>query len=589
MTIDVADFFPMPSMRPPQRRALEFIYESWQSGKKTVLLDLPTGVGKSPIAIAAANMSMAIAPQESEAIDYNPGTYIVTTQKILQDQYIRDFPGLVANVKAKSNYHCLAHDEYSCHDGYRMAKMAKELYKSLDIDTDDATQSDAWRNIDAIIQYIGNGPLKDFLLEVQARNDNIIPCGDVCQCPYAKAFREWRMSSCSLTNAAFFFNASRMRNLVKPRHLLIIDEAHLLEDELVRHLELMIDRKWIKDMGIGISVPDFIDVLDMVNWLSKTLMPKLKELSGTMSESLLLDTKMKRQAARAETLERKTGDVITMILGKSNEESTEDIVERTKMWILDNDAKGNPTIRPLGLAPFGPAMATSMGFRQIFMSGTILDPSEFCESLGLDESAVAYYGEPSPFPEDNRPIVFMGCGSMAMRSITETKPKVISTIRDLLTTHDGEKGIVHAGTYVIASDIRKFIASERLIFHDDAAGRESLLENHANSQQATVIVSPSMTVGVDLKDDLARWCVICKVPWPFLGDKRVDMLRKLRPSWYAWKTIQALMQACGRVVRSENDCAVVYILDSDFERLYEKSKHIFPKWWRDTLLYDAGR
>jgi Rad3-related DNA helicase len=60
-----------------------------------------------------------------------------------------------------------------------------------------------------------------------------------------------------------------------------------------------------------------------------------------------------------------------------------------------------------------------------------------------------------------------------------------------------------------------------------AEGRQAALEEHLMRPEPTVLLTPSMTEGLDLVDDLARWQVICKLPYPYLGDPQVAARRVL--------------------------------------------------------------
>ena len=97
------------------------------------------------------------------------------------------------------------------------------------------------------------------------------------------------------------------------------------------------------------------------------------------------------------------------------------------------------------------------------------------------------------------------------------------------------------------------------------------------TKKASVLLSPSMTEGVDLKGDLSRFQIICKIPYPYLGDQIVRKRMHKHKDWYGLQTAKAIVQSCGRSVRSSKDTAVTYILDSDWKRFYGKNKHIFPK------------
>ena len=53
--------------------------------------------------------------------------------------------------------------------------------------------------------------------------------------------------------------------------------------------------------------------------------------------------------------------------------------------------------------------------------------------------------------------------------------------------------------------------------------------------------------------------------------------------WYPLQTAKTIVQAAGRSVRSNDDHAVTYILDSDWEYFYRRNKIFFPKGFRDTI------
>jgi len=90
------------------------------------------------------------------------------------------------------------------------------------------------------------------------------------------------------------------------------------------------------------------------------------------------------------------------------------------------------------------------------------------------------------------------------------------------------------------------------------------------------LISPSMTEGIDLEGNASRFQVICKVPYPYLGDKLVKKRMNKWKWWYPFQTSKTVIQSMGRSVRSSTDTAVTYILDSDWERFYARNKQLFP-------------
>jgi ATP-dependent DNA helicase DinG len=130
-------------------------------------------------------------------------------------------------------------------------------------------------------------------------------------------------------------------------------------------------------------------------------------------------------------------------------------------------------------------------------------------------------------------------------------------------------------SYKIASYIKKHIKSKRLLMHD-THDRDETLARHMASKEPTILLSPSMSEGVDLRQDASRFQVVCKVPYPYLGDKLVSKRMHKWDWWYPLQTAKTIVQSVGRSVRSEDDHAVTYILDSNWEAFYKKNRNMFP-------------
>ena len=105
------------------------------------------------------------------------------------------------------------------------------------------------------------------------------------------------------------------------------------------------------------------------------------------------------------------------------------------------------------------------------------------------------------------------------------------------------------------------INGSRFLIREPGVRNEELLEQHLYNNKPTVLISPSMSHGVDLKDDLARIQIIVKAPYLPTKDKRIDRLMNDDFDWYSNKMLCSLIQSCGRGVRSKKDYCTTYILD----------------------------
>jgi Rad3-related DNA helicase len=155
--------------------------------------------------------------------------------------------------------------------------------------------------------------------------------------------------------------------------------------------------------------------------------------------------------------------------------------------------------------------------------------------------------------------------------------------------HPDEKGVIHTHSYRIAAHLARHLpasARERIVTHYDSSGRDAALASHCGSGEPTVLLTPSMTEGIDLADDLSRWQVICKIPYPFLGDRQIKVRTEQDPAWYEWRTCLSVVQAYGRSVRSETDYAVTYLLDADFPAFLRRQRSRLPQWFLEAISED---
>ena len=97
--------FPYSEIRDQQTEAIEFCMEEFKNGKRFVVIEAGTGVGKSAIGYTVAQTMSQMNPVKSDNV--MPGSWFVTTQKLLQDQYIRDYDSFgMKSIKSSSNYQC---------------------------------------------------------------------------------------------------------------------------------------------------------------------------------------------------------------------------------------------------------------------------------------------------------------------------------------------------------------------------------------------------------------------------------------------------------------------------------------------------
>jgi ATP-dependent DNA helicase DinG len=153
-------------------------------------------------------------------------------------------------------------------------------------------------------------------------------------------------------------------------------------------------------------------------------------------------------------------------------------------------------------------------------------------------------------------------------------PAMAEAVTMLLDQHPTDKGLIHCVSFKVAQYLMEHVKSPRLLTHT-SVDRDAILTTHIEGPDPTVLLSPSMMEGIDLADDASRFQILCKVPYPYLGDEVTKKRMAKNKAWYAYQTAKSIIQAMGRSIRNENDHAISYILDADWEMFYRVNGHMF--------------
>jgi ATP-dependent DNA helicase DinG len=162
---------------------------------------------------------------------------------------------------------------------------------------------------------------------------------------------------------------------------------------------------------------------------------------------------------------------------------------------------------------------------------------------------------------------------------------IAKAVDEIMDRHSSERGVIHTTNYSQVNYILGHVSEHnraRLVTTEGSTSRTELLQSHG-ATGASVLISPSLYQGVDLKDDLARFQVIVKVPYSDLSDRRTQVKMQRDRGWYDWQTALRLVQTYGRGVRSETDSAVTYVLDSNFPSFVRGHRDLFPAYFLEAL------
>ena len=629
--------FPHSVFRNNQDGVIRQICEAFNSGYKHIILEAPTGFGKSAIAITIARTLGS--------------SYICTATKDLQTQYSRDYQFLKI-AKGKNNFLCRVKEDF--------VESGKYLCSSCNSKTDLECKHTSCDYGPCLSDESMEGSgckyrtfINDYKIDNKGKeNEKIFISTDKLQnykneyvnwihlqnfskprqwnpCYYFDQLFQALRASHSIFNYSIFLSLLSNKNMMQQRELLVLDEAHLLETEIVKFRGLSISKKrwrrYIQDFKMidhGYDMNGWLEflinlertILVLIGYesLVHSLVKERKEKYGYDSVKKST-TRNKRIVSASELFEDdaslelnirsengKNLDVDKELLIDIIQDidkltrTINNILSNPNNWIVSEVHKENYDVTRVDLKPLDPSKYIKAVVEKcpktLIMSATILNEKTFERNLGLssEDNSTKFIQIQSDFPIENRPIFPLSVEYLNFSNLQQmdVKSKISRAIDNIMHIHSNDKGIIHTSSYEQLNFIKDNLSktnSRRLILTDPEIERDEVIREHSESKKPTVLISPSLHTGLDLKDHLSRFQIITKVPYPNISDKWTSEKRKINQEWYYWQTALRLVQAYGRSIRSKDDWAKTYVLDSAFNYFIKVNKNILPKWFLSAI------
>ena len=550
------------AFRDGQREIIEAICNSYLDDQNaTLVVDAPTGAGKSLIAMWSAHVLKELG---------NRG-YLITSDLSLQDQYESDFYRLGLrwpSVRGVDNYEC---------------------------------------SVNGLPFSLGDCKLKGMGYE-QAEK---LSCYSSCE--YLQNRRRSIEQPVALLNYAFWLI---QRNYVedrmlqdsrevpfKSRDFVFFDEAHKVDEIVQGHFSPRVDigivdkfglaNRFIQKQDIGTPIQTLGSIKSIVNrLLTEKSKPALFEVMQDFRKIAKVYRKAaqitKAQAAKrfknrevprdwssALTVFDRLKDVYCKFddyVGLIKEVGTEAMVINQ----MEDEAKFMCVEESKMIQKY---LHEKAGFK-VFMSATIGDPRAFVKIMGIKNAK--FIRVPNAFNYDKSPVVFVNRHKLSFREREASLPKVVKILDQIISKHSGQRGVIHTGSYMFANYIKQNSKHTfRLMDYENSKDKKGIIELFKKKDDA-VLMGPSLLEGLDLKDDISRFQIFFKVPYPNVSDPLIKAKMQHSKEWYDWKTGISIMQGVGRSVRSKDDWAVTYVLDACFRSLINK-QGFFPPSFQERI------
>jgi ATP-dependent DNA helicase DinG len=514
---DVLRHFPTPTFRRYQKELVTAAVQAYQSGKKCVLIVAPTGLGKSYVnaAFTSVTKSFYVTPQ------------LALINQLLADRNLR---GRFVSIKGRQNYKC----HYSPRRAVHVGKCVTEGY----------------------------------------------PCHERLDvCPYWMQKHLALQAPSVLMSLAYLIlegTTEGSQTYLGTRNLLVLDEAHNLEEQCLNHISLKFTPFSVPYEIYHKLLPDMRKVETRIQ-----LEVFLADVAGYLKLMLgRLETKSEQREISLIEAEDKT--LMERFLENYNLFTFSDT---EWVWEIRNDQL---MLQPVFAREFMKNLVWKRGEYYLISSATILDPEEYAQLNGLKDllksDEIAILEAPSTFPPENRPIIDASVGPLTRQQWENNLPLAVAAVEQILRKEKGNVAI-HTHSYrhqrALVSNLSPDL-KRRLIVHT-GEDREEKLQEWMRSR-GKVFVSVAFNEGQDWKYDICSAQILLKVPFPDLGDRRVK--RRLELGYQRWYQNQAMLeviQAYGRAVRAEDDAARFYVVDGSCSDLIRSCWQLIPDWFKDAL------
>lgn len=324
-------------------------------------------------------------------------------------------------------------------------------------------------------------------------------CHPAVKCPYQVAKREALAAPLAVTNTAYFVSEANGPGQFSKRlsqdGLVIIDEADTLESLLMGQVTVDVSERRAKELNL--EPPKRKTVKESwIEWVQGDAIPTI-DRALTKAKARQQATPSSKNLKALNYLDRLLTKLDRLHLGLVNEDGAG--------WVYDGYKANDITFKPVRVDDLADQMLWRHGKQFVLMSATIIDPTEFTESLGIPVDQWSLVTVPAVFPPERQPIHAVPVANMVFKEKAESHPKMADAVLRVLDKHPGERVLVHTVSYDLAQflfdRLRSTVHGSRLIVYSKSNERDQALDMYKSTPGA-VLLAPSMDRGIDLPGDL---------------------------------------------------------------------------------------
>lgn len=383
-------------------------------------------------------------------------------------------------------------------------------------------------------------------------------------CPYYAQMGAAMASPQRVTNYAMLLALPPLQHATST---LLADEGHNVEDAVVGSASISLSRRTFSRFRLRVPRHG-VDLPAWAEWANKAAQSLPPIRPGERPDFGLKTAKDSLAFVR---------NLTATDQGHWLVEEDEDKVTFTPIWgrgFVMKNLFGHDEAPPNSDAYESAAHRAGGVQKVMLLSATLMGAEFIANTLGFPDGSWAYLDLPSTFPVSNRPVNFSPVLPMSAKSTDadyQTMQDAIDRIAEHYLLNGSPSGMIHA----VSNKYRdRILTSSRFrgIMRTDPDQHEAAVRRG----EASILVAANLVEGWDGADDLCRFVIMPKVPFPNLGDKRTKIRMEEDSRSFDHKALVAVVQGAGRGVRHRSDYADTWILDSNWAQLRARCKDWLP-------------
>lgn len=571
--------FPFKSYRKGQRSLAINAYNTIKE-KAVLFVQAPTGIGKT---ISTLFPSIkALGEGRGDRIVYLTAKTITRTVAEESIQILKNKGLNFRNVTLTAKEKICFKEKVQCNPEY--CEYAKEYYDKVNDAIHNMLQEDTTFSRDVIEKYSREYKLCPFELSL----DLSLWCdGIVCDYNYA------------------FDPRARLKRLFEDdidSNILLIDEGHNLVDRARNMFSAEISKSKVLKVSKLIKGKS-INLYKSLNSINKELIEIRRELEEDNIKSIYKKDEYKNLYKLLRGFLKEGDEYLVKAVNTEGYEEVKDIYFEFRKFIsaselyddnyvtLIKEENRDLIVRLFCVNPSKNLSKIIQGsYSSIIFSATLSPLSYYIDLLGGDSKSYRMKLE-SPFKKENLKIYKYPL-NMRYKQRENNIEKLCEVINKFIKEEIGNYMIFLPSYSYLKKVYEKYIeiySSKDTICQEEALGeieKEQFLSNFYNGANITAfcVIGGIFSEGIDLPGKKLIGCVIVGVGFPKISVES-DIIRDYYEEKgfdyaYIYPGINKVMQAAGRVIRTETDEGRLMLIDDRYNSL--KYKNLIPKEWNNN-------